>query len=168
CDEFRVAPDGTAAYGTFAVNVSGEIERSRIARPLGFHNFNDSGNHFACFFDHDGVTNPDVFAFDFVLVVQRRTRNGAPANQDRLQRRHRREDSGASDLNDDVVQARLYAFRRVFVSDRPALRFVWEPPSHELPACLEFNRLVFRLARRGGLGMTTYFSQVKAGLRKKI
>src|SRR5205823_15014912 len=118
-DKFRVAPDATAAYGTFPVNVFGEIERFRVAWPLGFYNFHNGGNHFASFFDHDGVADPDIFAFDFVLVVQRRTRNGTSAHQDRVQRRHRREDSGASYLNDDVVQAGLDAFRSVFVSNRP-------------------------------------------------
>src|SRR5437879_10132318 len=105
CDEFRIAPNRTAAHRTFPVNVFGEIERFRVAWPLGFYNFHNGGNHFASFFDHDGVTDPDVFAFDFVLVVQGGACYGTSAHQDRLQRRHRREDSGASDLNDDVVQA---------------------------------------------------------------
>ncbi len=117
----------TAAYRTFSVNVFCEIERLRVSWPLRFHNFNHRGNDFARLFDHDGVADANVFAFDFVLVVQGGAGDGAPAHQHRLQHRYRREDSGASDLNDDVLQAGLDTFGRVFVSDRPSRRFRGEP-----------------------------------------
>src|SRR4029077_3672494 len=122
-DKFRVAPDGTAPRGTFPVNVFGEIERLRVSWPLRFHNFTHGGNDFARLFDHHGVADANVFAFDFVFVVQGRTGDGASAHQHRFKHSNRRQDSGASNLNDDVLQAGLDTFRRVFVSDRPPRRF---------------------------------------------
>src|SRR6476660_3357707 len=70
CDEFRITPDWTATYRTFSVNVFCEIERLRVSRPLRLHHFDNSGNHFARLFDHDGIADANVFAFDFVFVVQ--------------------------------------------------------------------------------------------------
>src|SRR5262245_20453599 len=119
CDEFRIAPDRAAAYGTFSVSVFGKIKRLRIALPLRFHNFNDRGNHFPRFFNYDRVPDADVFALNFIFVVQGRTRYGAAAYQNRLERGDWRQNSSAPDLNDNVVQTGLDPFRRVFVSDRP-------------------------------------------------
>ncbi len=111
---------GPPQTGHFPSNVFCEIERLRVSWPLRFYNFNDRGNDFARLFDHDRVADANVFAFDFVLVVQSGAGDGASAHQHRLQHRYRREDSSASYLNDDVLQTGLDAFSRVFVSDRPS------------------------------------------------
>ena len=81
-----------------------KIKRLRAARPLRFHHFDHRRNHFAGLFDHDGVANPNVFAFDFVFVVKRCAADAASADHNRLERRDRRKDSGSSDLNQDVVK----------------------------------------------------------------
>ena len=46
----------------------------------------------------------------------------AAADEDRLERRDRRQHAGAADLNQNVVQPRLDAFRFVLVGDRPTRR----------------------------------------------
>ena len=139
CYKLRIAPDRTAADGAFAVNMCEEIEGFCASRPFGFYNFDHSGNHFAGFFDHHGVTDTDVLAFDFILVVQGRTRNPAAAHRHRLEHRHRRENSGAPHLNDDVSQAGLDAFGRVFVCDRPARRFGGEAEPLALLKLIDFH-----------------------------
>ena len=148
CDKFRVPPDGTAANGTFPANVFCEIERLRVSRPLRFHNFNDRGNDFSRLFDHDRVTDANVFAFDFVLVVQSGAGDGASAYQHRFQYRYRREDSGASNLNDDVLQTGLDTFGRVFVSDRPPGRFRSEPELLALRERVHFDNCAVGLIRK--------------------
>src|SRR5262245_40251840 len=98
------------------MNVFGKIEWLRVARTFGFHNVNHRGNDFTGFLDHNRVADPDVFAFDFVFVVQGRAGDGAATYQHWLERSHWRKNSSPPDLNDDVVQPSLDAFGRVFVS----------------------------------------------------
>ena len=42
-------------------------------------------NHFARFFDHDRVTDANIFAFDFIFVVQRRATDRASAHEYRFE-----------------------------------------------------------------------------------
>ena len=133
CDEFRIAPNRTAAYGTFRVNVFGEIERFRVAWPLGFYNFHNGRNHFASFFDHHGVPDPNVFALNLVLVMQCRARDAAAAYRHRLKHRYGGENASAAHLHKHIEQAGLNAFRFVFVGDSPTRRFRREPKSFPLP-----------------------------------
>ena len=130
------------------MNVFCEIEPLRVPWPLRFHNFDDGGNNFARLFDHDGVADANVFAFDFVLVVQGGAGDGAPAHQHRLQHSYRSEDSGASYLNDDVVHAGLDAFGGVFVSDRPPRRFRSEPEPLALRERIDFDYRAVGLIRK--------------------
>src|SRR5215831_11837744 len=83
-------------------------------------------------FDYHGIADPDVFAFDFILVMQRCAPNRASAYEHRLQHRHRRENSGAPNLNHDVVEARLHAFGLVFVRNGPTWRLRGEPETFAL------------------------------------
>src|SRR4029077_12957143 len=78
-NELRVAPNWAATHRTLAVNISGKIERPGIARAFRFHDFNNGWDDFARLFDYYRVTNADVFALDFILVMQRRTPNSASA-----------------------------------------------------------------------------------------
>ena len=130
------------------MNVFGKIERLGVTRAFRFHHLDNCGNHFAGFFNHHRVADSDVFAFDFVLVVQCRARNCAAAHQHWLQRRDRRENSGAPDLNHDVVQTRLDAFRRVFVSNRPARRFGSESKPLALRERVHFDYCAIGLIRK--------------------
>ena len=84
-----------------------------------FNNFDNGRDDFASFFNHHCIADANVFAFDFILVMQRRAPNRASADQHRLQHRYRRENSGAPDLNHDVVEPRLHTFGLVFVCDGP-------------------------------------------------
>ena len=109
------------------MNMFGKIERLGIARPFRFYDFNNSRDDFARLFDYHRVANADVFAFDFVFVVQCRAPNSASAYEHRLQHRHWRENSSASDLNHDLIEACLHPFSFVFVSYGPTRRFRGEP-----------------------------------------
>src|SRR5207244_11772092 len=84
-DKLRIAPDPAAADRTFAVHVLEKIERLRVARPFRFHHLDDGRNDFAGLFDHNRVADADVFAFDFIFVVQRRARYRAAAYQYRFE-----------------------------------------------------------------------------------
>ena len=86
----RVSADRAAAHRALAVNMFGKIERLRIARPFRFYHFNDCRDDFACFFDHYRVADADVFALDFVLVVQCRARDRAATHKHRLEGSDRR------------------------------------------------------------------------------
>jgi hypothetical protein len=101
----------------------GKIKRFGIARPFRCHDFNDGWDNFARLFNHHGVADADVFAFDFVFIVQRRASNSASTHQYRLKHCYRRENSRAPHLNHDVVQAGLHPFGLIFVSDGPTRRF---------------------------------------------
>src|SRR5438876_1383829 len=87
--EFRVASDRTATDGTFTMNVFGEIERFCVTRPLRFYYLDNGRNHFASFLDHHSVADPNVFAFNFILVVQCCARDCAAAHEHRLERPYR-------------------------------------------------------------------------------
>src|SRR4029450_10954668 len=65
----------------------------------------------------------DVFALNFIFVMQRRTSNSASTHQYWLQHCHWRENSGAPDLDRDVLPPRLPPFGLVFVGDGPPRRF---------------------------------------------
>ena len=84
---------------TCAAKSNGFASRGRFR----FHNFNHRGNYFARFFDHDRVADSDIFAFDFVFVMQRCATNRASAHEHGLQHRYWRENSSAPNLNYDVA-----------------------------------------------------------------
>ncbi len=62
------------------MNVFEKIERLRASRPFRFHNFDNGRNDFASLLDHDRIADANVFAFDFILVVQCRAANRASAD----------------------------------------------------------------------------------------
>ena len=95
----RIAPHRAATDGAFAVNVFEEIERLGAAGPLRFHHLDHRWDHFTGFLDHNCVADANVFAFDFIFIVQGRTRNPAAAHRYRLERRYWRKHAGAPDLN---------------------------------------------------------------------
>ncbi len=121
------------------MNVFEEIERLRASRPFRFHDLDHRRNHFAGFFDHDRIADPDVFAFDFIFVVQGRAGDRAAAHDDGLEHRYGREDSSSPDLDHDVEQACLNSFRCVFVCDRPSRRFGGETEPLALRERIHFH-----------------------------
>ena len=121
------------------MNMFGEIEGLRVARSFRFNNFDNGRDHFARFFDDHRVADADVFAFDFILVMQRCPPNSASAYQHRLQHCYRRQNSRAADLNHDVIQAGLHALSLVFVSDGPSWRFCGEPEPLALRKRIHFH-----------------------------
>src|SRR5262249_45690196 len=67
------------------------------------------------------------------------TRYCAAAHKHWLKCRDWRKNPGASDLNDDLIQAGLDAFCRVFVRDCPAWRFRGEPEPLALRELIDFD-----------------------------
>ena len=116
----RIAPDRSAAHGALAVKMLEKIKRRGAPRPFRFHNLDNRRNHLASFLNHNRIADPDVFSLDFILVVQCCAANGAPANKHRFEHSNWCQNSSATNLDDNVEQACLDAFRFVFVSNRPA------------------------------------------------
>ena len=74
--------DGVAATGRANV---GKHERRRSIRPTIHHYRNDLRDHVAGALQNDGVTDADILARDFVLIVQRRPRDQDAAHIHRFQ-----------------------------------------------------------------------------------
>src|SRR5205823_13832383 len=112
-DELWIASHGAATDRAFAVNVSEEIERLCVAQ-LRFHHRDHCWDYFTGLLDHNCVADPDVFALDFVLVVQCCAANSTSANEHRLEHSDWRQNPRATNLNDDIEQTRFHALRFVF------------------------------------------------------
>src|SRR3954452_14860052 len=108
---------------------------------------NNGGNDLACFFDQDRVADPNVFALDLIFVVQGSPGDGATAHHYRLERRDRRQRSGATDLHQDVYQPRFHSFGLVLVGDRPARRFRGEAEDFTLRKGIDFHDRAVGLIR---------------------
>ena len=85
-----------------------------------FFDLHDGRDDFAGFFDENGVADADVFALDFLLVVEGRARDRAAGDKDGLKLCNRGERAGAADLDGDVQELGFGALGFVFVGDRPA------------------------------------------------
>ena len=118
----------------------------RAGAPL-LADFHDGGDDFARFFHHHEVADADVFAGDFLLVVQSRTRNGAAAHEYRLQLGHGGEHAGAAHLHGDVAQERLGLLGLVFVGHRPAGGFRGEAYGVALRKGVHLDHRAVRLER---------------------
>lgn len=70
--------------------------------------------------DHHRVTDADILALDFVLIVQRRIGDHHTADRDRGEAGDRRQGAGAADLDVDGFQNGGRLFGREFVGDGPA------------------------------------------------
>ena len=130
--ELRVAMNGAAADRTLTVDIVEEIEGLGTRRPLRFDHFHHRWNHFARFLDHDGVADANVFAPDFIFVVQSGPGHAAAADGDRLQVGHGRQNSGPTHLDEDIVEPGLDSYRFVFVSNGPTRRLGREAESFAL------------------------------------
>ncbi len=88
-----------------------------------FDHARDFGDHVAAALDFHPVADLHAQALDLVHVVQGGAADRGAADGHRLQRGHRREFSGASDLHQDVFDLRDASARGVLVGDGPARRF---------------------------------------------
>ena len=118
--KLRVAPDFAATNGAFAMNVFEKIERFRISRSLRFHDLHHGRYHFTGFFNHDRVADANVFALNFIFIVQRCARDCAAADKHRFEHGYWRQNPRSSDLHLDIEQLRFDPLGRVFVSNCPA------------------------------------------------
>ncbi len=91
-----------------------------------FDDLRDFGDHVAAALDFDPVADFHAEALDVVHVMQGGAADRGAADGDRLQRRHGREFSGASDLHQDVFDLGDAAARGIFVGDGPARGFAGE------------------------------------------
>jgi hypothetical protein len=109
----------------------------RVLRPLVEHNVQHLRDHVAGALDHHRIPDADIDtaadriavvsdALDIVLVMQCGVLHHHAADRNRLQLGHRRERTGAADLDVDAVHDGGRFLGRKFVRNRPARR-----PRHE-------------------------------------
>ena len=91
------------------------------------HDAHDLRNDVARASDDDGIADPDVFARQFIHIVQGRIADRDAADESRLQARNRRQCTGAPNLKFDVAYGRERLLRREFVRNSPTWRARNEP-----------------------------------------
>src|SRR5207248_9507540 len=80
-------------------------------------------------------------------IVQGRARNRAAANENWLEYRHRRQNSGPPDLDFDIEQFGFNSLGGVFVSNGPARRFRGEAKALPLRKRIHFDHRSVGLVR---------------------
>ena len=98
---FRNRPTARRAL---AADVFEEIKFLRAGRSLGFHHLENFRDDHARLAHNHGVADANVFAADFVLVMQSGARNRGALHEDRFEFRDRREHAGAPHLHGDGLQ----------------------------------------------------------------
>src|SRR5438105_2749331 len=93
-----------ATGGAFAPDVSDEIERLGDLGPFRFHDLDDLGDYHAGLADHDDVADTDVFASDFIFIVEGGARDGGALHEDRFKLGNGRQHACAPDLYSDRLQ----------------------------------------------------------------
>ena len=83
----------------------------------------DLRNDIAAFLDDDGIAFADVAASDFLLIVQRRERDGRPGEAHRFEHGKRRHGAGAPDVHVDSYDPGMRLLCREFVGGRPTREF---------------------------------------------
>ncbi len=79
----------------------GELKNFRVRRPH-FDPYRDHlGDHVASAAHDHGIADAHVLALELVFVMQGRVRHRDPADEHRLELRHRRQSTGAADLHLD-------------------------------------------------------------------
>ncbi len=99
------------------------LERRRAGGPL----LREHAHHFrddvAALLDDDGVAHPHVLAGEILVIVQGRPLDGRPAEQNRIEVRHRGQRSRPPDVDADLAHDGHGLLRRVLVGERPARGF---------------------------------------------
>ena len=99
-----------------------EIKRLGVGRTFIQNDAYHRRNHFACFFDDHRISNSDILAANFILVMQRGASDRASAKKNSLELRNGSKHAGTANLNCDIAQARCSLHRRVFPGTRPFRR----------------------------------------------
>ena len=98
----------------------GKDIRHGIRWAFGLHHAHHLGNDVAAFFQNDRIAFPNIFALDFLGIVQGGALDRRARQLHGFEVRHWGDDARASHLKRDVLKHGLGLFRRVFVGDRPA------------------------------------------------
>jgi hypothetical protein len=77
-------------------------DRFRLRGTLGEVYGNDGGDHFARFFDPDKISDADVFAGDFLKVVEGGAGDGGAAQENGSEFRHGGDHASSPDLEGDI------------------------------------------------------------------
>ena len=93
-----------------------------MARALINKHFNNLRYHITCTLQDDRITNADIFADDFIFIMQGRVRDHHPAHIHRRQPRNRCQSTCPSDLNINGLQNCNSLFSREFMCNRPSRR----------------------------------------------
>ena len=115
---FGITLHGRAADRT----VAGQTHFARVGRPAVEQHPRHFGDHVACAPYHDRIADAQSLALDLVDVVQGRIADGHAADEHRFETRHRRERTGASDLESDLAHHGKRLVGGEFVGDRPTRR----------------------------------------------
>ena len=111
------ADRGSPAHRTLGGHLEARGVRGAV---LGVHRPQDLRDHVAGAPHHHPVVDPHVLAGDLVLVVQGRVGHRDPADEDRLEPRHRGERPGPPHLDVDAEKPGDRLLRRELVGQRPA------------------------------------------------
>ncbi len=103
--------------------MGGHLKGLGVGGPFGGNGGEDNGNDFARFFDDDAVVDADVFALNFVLVVEGGAFDGGASELNGLKFGNGGEDAGAAHLNRNIEQGGFGLFGLIFVGDGPAGAF---------------------------------------------
>ena len=120
--KLRISSHGTSASRTAAANMRQEVKRLGIGRALLRNDAYHRGNYLAGFLNDDRISNADILAANFILVMQRGAGDRASAKKNRLELRDGSEHARAADLNCNIAQPRCCLLRRVFPGPRPFRR----------------------------------------------
>ncbi len=96
--------DGTAAGGAFSVEVGDEVEGGGVRGAFGEDDLEDFGDDHAGFTDDDGIADADIFAADFVFVMEGSTGDGGALDEHGVEFGDGGEDAGAADLDGDGAE----------------------------------------------------------------
>jgi hypothetical protein len=80
-------------------------DRFRLRGALGNVYGNDGGDHFARFFDSDKISDADVFAGDFLEVMESGTGDPGATQENGSEFRYGGDHASATDLEGDIKQA---------------------------------------------------------------
>ena len=78
------------------------------------------GDDIAGALDDDTIADTDILALNLIFIVKACPGHHHPAHGHRLKHGHRCQGSGASHLDDDIVQHRFHLFGGEFMGDGPA------------------------------------------------
>src|SRR5690606_36460171 len=100
--------------------VIGKDVRLAVFRALFRDDGDDLRDDIAGALDDHGIADADIFANDFIFIMQRRVGDDDAADGDGAKSRNRRQRAGAADLYLDILDHRTRLFGGEFMRDGPA------------------------------------------------